>query len=145
MNIIIRENFEIELYGLSGIALKQNWADTGMGLMNKMWQEVKSHNLEHLGINVWVYESGNKMFAGVGLKAPPLSDTILELKKIHLSRYAYYKHIGPYDKIGEAGSKILEELSQKGIKTRLPYLEIYGHWMEDASKLETEMLWSLPA
>jgi len=143
MNIIIRENFNIDLYGVSGVAIKQNWAEIGMDLTNKMWQEIKSHSLKHKGINVWVYESGNKMFAGVELKAPPSSDTILELKRIHLTRYAYFKHIGPYDKIGETGSKISEELSQKGIKTSLPYLEIYGHWTEDASKLETEMLWSL--
>jgi hypothetical protein len=143
MDIIILENFNIDLYGLSGVAVNQNWAGTGMSLGNKMWQEIKSRDLKHEGINVWVYESGNKMFAGVGLKEPPPSDTILELKKIHLPRYAYYKHIGPYDKIAAEGSKVLEELNQKGIKTSLPYLEIYGHWTQDASRLETELLWSL--
>ena len=65
MGIIIRENFSIELYGLSGVAVNQNWANTGMSLGNNMWQEVKSKNLNHLGINVWVYESANKMFVGV--------------------------------------------------------------------------------
>ena len=143
MDIIIRENFNIDLYGFSGIAINKNWADTGMSLTNKLWQEIKSNQLKHEGINVWVYESGNKMFAGVGLKEPPPPGTILELKKIHLSRYVYYKHTGPYNKIAETGSKVLEELNQKGIKTSLPYVEIYGHWTEDASKLETEMLWSL--
>ncbi len=144
MDIFIRENFNnIGLYGFSGVAVNRNWADTGMGLANKLWQEVKTNNLKHLGINVWVYESGNKMFAGVGLKEPPPPGSILELKEIHLANYAYYKHISPYDKIAEAVSKVSEELNRKRIKTGLPYLEIYGHWTEDSSKLETEMLWSL--
>ena len=143
MDILIRENFNIELYGIPGVAVTRNWTETGMGLTNKLWQEVKSNNLKHLGINVWVYESGNKMFAGVGLKEPPSPGTLLELKKIHLPRYAYYKHVGPYDKIAATGSKVLEELNHKGITTSPPYLEIYGHWTEDVSKLETEMLWSI--
>lgn len=143
MDIIIRENFNIELYGFSGVAVNQNWASTGMSLGNKMWQEVKSKNLKHLGINVWVYESGKKMYAGVGLKEPPPDNTPLEQKTIHLQSYAYYKHLGPYDKIAESGSKCLEKLNRQGIKTCLPYLEIYGHWLPDASKLETEMLWNL--
>ena len=79
MDIIIRENFSIELYGLSGVAVNQNWANTGMSLGNKMWQEVKSKNLNHLGINVWVYESANKIFVGVGLKeSPPFDASKLE-------------------------------------------------------------------
>ena len=143
MDIIIRENFNMELYGIAGVAVNRNWSETGMALTNKLWQEVKSNNLKNEGINVWVYESGNRMFAGVGLKEPPPPGTLIELKKIHLPAYAYYKHIGPYDKIAATGSKVLDELNQKGITTRLPYLEIYGHWTEDASKLETELLWSI--
>ena len=83
------------------------------------------------------------MFAGVELEAHPGSDTKLEFKKILLARYAYYKHIGPYDKIGEACSKAQAELKKKDVQIGLPYLEIYGHWTDDASKLETELLWCL--
>ena len=139
----IRENFHIELYGISGIAENQDWANTGMGLMNKMWQEVKTRGLENRGINVWVYEEGNKMFAGVELMVPPPGDTTLEPKKVKLSKYIYYKHTGPYDKIKESFSKVSGELKQDGIKVGLPYLEIYGHWTEEVTKLETEMLWCL--
>jgi hypothetical protein len=27
-----------------------------------------------------------------------------------------------------------------GLKATLPYIEIYGHWTDDDSKLETELL-----
>ena len=139
----IHENFHIQLYGISGIAENKDWGATGMRLMNKMWPEVKSRNMPNKGLNVWVYEEGNKMFTGVELTAPPPKDTILEPKEVNLPKYVYYKHIGPYDKLQEAGATIAAQLKQDGIRTGLPYLEIYGHWTEDPSKLETEMLWSI--
>jgi len=143
MNITINENFSVDLYGFAGVASNMNWSHTGMTLMNKMWHEVRSHLLKHKGINIWVYEEKYKMFAGIELEMPPQQDTELELKKIRLPKYAYYKHTGPYAKIRETGSEVLNELNQRGIKTRLPHLEIYGHWTEDESKLETELLWCL--
>jgi len=143
MDIAINENFSIAIYGFSGTAINKNWAATGMNLMNKMWQQVKAHGMKHKGINVWVYEANDTMFAGVELEAPPKSETGLEYKKIHLPKYAHYKHIGPYNKIPETGLKVRDELDRKGIKTYLPYLEIYGHRADDVSALETELLWCI--
>jgi effector-binding domain-containing protein len=143
MSISINENFNIEIYGFAGVAINRNWAETGMSLMNKMWKEVKANLLKHKGINIWVYEEEDKMFAGVELDGAPQLNTALELKKIHLPRYARCKHIGSYGKIGETGSKVIKELNSKGIKTCLPYLEIYGHWTDDESKLETALLWCI--
>ena len=139
----LRENFHIELYGVSGVAVNQDWAGTGMALMDKMWKEVKTRKFENTGINVWVYEPGDKMFAGVGLLTPPPADTILEPKKVILPKYVYYKHIGSYHGIKDSFIRLKAEFDQAGIKTGLPYLEIYGHWTEDESKLETELLWTL--
>ena len=36
-----------------------------------------------------------------------------------------------------------DELKNKGLDATLPYIEIYGHWTIDESKLETELLISL--
>jgi len=143
MNSIIKENFSIELYGFAGVAVNRNWSATGMALTNKLWQEIKSASLRHKGINIWVYGEQDKMFAGVELLVPPEPGTILECKKIHLQKYVYCKHTGAYDKIKETGSRVQQELDQKGIRAGLPYLEIYGHWTDDVSKLETELLWCL--
>jgi hypothetical protein len=41
MGNIIRENFDIDLYGLSGVAVNQNWANMGISLTGKLWQEVE--------------------------------------------------------------------------------------------------------
>ena len=36
-----------------------------------------------------------------------------------------------------------EEIKSRGLETTLPYVEIYGHWNSDETKLETELLMSL--
>lgn len=58
-------------------------------------------------------------------------------------KFQHYRHIGPYNKIPQAFASVSEEMKEAGVKTCLPYLEIYGHWMPDETKLETEMLWCL--
>jgi hypothetical protein len=36
-----------------------------------------------------------------------------------------------------------DEIKIKGFEASLPYVEIYGHWTNDESKLETELLMCL--
>ena len=49
---------------------------------------------------------------------------------------------------GAKGSKeiraaLKSEIKSRGLKASLPYIEIYGHWDNDESRLETEMLISI--
>jgi len=108
-----------------------------------MWKTVKSNNLKNKGLNIWVYEQDEKVFAGVELNDIPDQDTGLEQKTITLSKYAYHKHIGPYNLIKQAGQNMTDELKSKGYEIILPYIEIYGHWTNDETKLETELLMCL--
>ena len=73
----------------------------------------------------------------------PNQDTELDQKSITLLKYAYYKHVGPYNLIKQAGQNMKDELKSKSYETILPYIEIYGHWTNDETKLETELLMSL--
>jgi effector-binding domain-containing protein len=141
---IINESLTLSLHGFTGIALHKDYAGTAFKLMDKMWQAVKSNSLKNKGLNIWVYESNEKVFAGVELIDISRRDTGLEHKTITLTKYAYYKHIGPYSLIKQAGQKMRDELREKGFETQLPYVEIYGHWTSDETKLETELLMSLP-
>jgi effector-binding domain-containing protein len=144
MNIeIINKNLRLDIYGFSGIAMNKDYAGTAFKLMDKMWQAVKSNNLKNKGLNIWVYEQNEKVFAGVELIDSSANNTGLEQKNIILTKYAYYKHIGPYNLIKQAGQNMRDELKNKGFKTILPYIEIYGHWTNDESKLETELLMNL--
>ncbi|MGC4099796.1 GyrI-like domain-containing protein [Ferruginibacter sp.] len=144
MNIeIITEPLQLNIYGFSGIAVNNEYAKTAFSLMDRMWKIVKTNNLKNKGMNIWVYEPGNSVFAGVELIDKAGSEMGLERKDITLSKYAYYKHIGPYHLIKQSGQSMTAELKAKGYETVLPYIEIYGHWTNDESKLETELLMSL--
>ena len=140
---IINKNFTLDIYGFSGIAVNKDYAGTAFTLMGKMWQTVKTKELKNKGINIWVYETNEKVFAGVELYDSPNHDSGLELKVIDLPKYACYKNIGPYNLLKQAGQNMRDELKNRGFETGLPYVEIYGHWTNDETKLETELLMSL--
>ena len=144
MNVeVLHKNFTLSIYGFSGIALNKDYVGTAFHLMDRMWQIVKGNELKNKGINVWVYEPDEKVFAGVELTDTPDISLGLEQKNIHLTKYAYYKHIGPYSLIKQAGQNMRTELENNGFELTMPYIEIYGHWTNDESKLETELLVAL--
>ena len=142
MNIeIISKPLVIDIYGFSGQANNKNYVAKAFQLSDKMWQIVKKYELKNKGNNIWVYENNDHVFAGVELE---VENTVnLEHKNISLNKYAYYKHIGPYNLISESGKRMKQELQKEGISTCLPYIEIYGHWTKDETKLETELFMCL--
>jgi effector-binding domain-containing protein len=138
---IILKVFNLDLYGLTAFATNKDYTGTAFRLMDEMWKVVKAEQLKTKGHNIWVYEPGEMVFAGVELM--PDQETILEHKKIRLTKYAYYKHVGPYHLIKQAGQKMRSELERNGYNVSLPYIEIYGHWQADESRLETELLMNI--
>jgi effector-binding domain-containing protein len=144
MNIeIIDKKLSLHMHGFSGIAINKDYAGTAFKLMDRMWKLVKGNNLENKGLNIWVYEQNEMVFAGVELNNIPVADTGLEQKTITLPKYAYYKHIGPYSLIKQSGQNMRDEIKSRGLEICLPYIEIYGHWTNDETKLETELLMCL--
>ena len=140
---IINTPFKLNIYGFSGVALNKDYSGTAFRLSGKMWEMVKSKKIKNKGINIWVYEPNELVFSGVELDNGSENDIGLEQKNITLTKYAYYKHIGPYNLIKQVGLNMQNELKSEGFETTLPYIEIYGHWTNDESKLETELLMSL--
>jgi hypothetical protein len=140
---IINTPFRLDVHGYSGAALNKDYVGTAFGLMDKMWKSVKGNSLKNKGLNIWIYEPKEMVFAGVELEETVRQEIGLELKTIVLDRYAYYKHIGPYNRIKETGQAMHDYLKGKGFETSLPYIEIYGHWTKDETKLETELLMCL--
>ena len=139
----IRQGLVLDIYGFSGTASNKDYVGIAFQLMDRMWKLVKGNKLANMGKNIWVYESGDRVFAGVELMESPDSDYGLERKQIQLPQYGYYKHIGPYDLIKQAGEKMKSEVKVQGFETILPYIEIYGHKDNDATKLEIELLMSV--
>ncbi|MFO0861207.1 MAG: hypothetical protein U0570_11675 [Phycisphaerales bacterium] len=110
-------------------------------LPNQVWPVLKSANIPNDGLNRVVYEAGGTVFAGVvlssGADAMPAS-AALERKHIRLTRYAWWKHIGPYHLIPKTCAAMTSSLEAQGIRQTWPMVEVYGHWTDDESKLETE-------
>jgi effector-binding domain-containing protein len=143
MNVAINDNFSVDIYGFSGTAMNKDYVGTAFKLMNKMWELVKQNGLKHKGLNIWVYEPNDSIFAGVELEDASKYYSGLEHKSVSLKKYAYYKHIGPYSSIKQAGQNMKNELKSRGLNTTFPYIEVYGHWTNDESKLETELLMAI--
>jgi len=143
MNVEILNSLRLNIYGLSGTAINKDYVGKAFQLMDKMWHIVKTNELKNKGLNIWVYEPGEKVFAGVELINTPDQDMGLELKSIDLPKYARYKHIGPYQLIKQAGQNMSDELKKRGFDVILPYIEIYGHWTNDETRAETDLLMCL--
>jgi len=137
---IIDQNFCLDIYGFSGVAKNKDYTGITFQLMDKMWQVVKANGLGNKGKNIWVYEADEKVFAGE-LNVP--ANIELEQKNIQLQKYAYYKHIGPYNLIKHAGQIMRNQLMNEGFEISFPYIEIYGHRTNDETKLETELFMCL--
>ena len=138
---IITSNLQLDIYGFGGIATNKDYAGTAFKLSGKMWEIVKSNHVKNKGLNIWVYETGDRVFAGVELDNPAEgNDHGLEEKKINLEKYAYYKFIGPYNRLKQTGENMIHELAKLGYEVLLPCIELYGHWTNDENKLETELL-----
>ena len=141
---IITSNFQLDIYGFGSIATNKDYTGTAFKLSGKMWEIIKANGIKNKGMNVWVYETGDKVFAGVELENDTgNSNNGLEKKQISMDKYAYCMHIGPYNLIKQAGQNMVNELTKQGFEIIPPYIEIYGHWTGDEATSETELLMCL--
>ena len=132
-------------YTIAGHSLRHD-PDKGFGeeimsLLNRVWPVIKGGTIPHDGINRVVYDSDCTVFAGVmlGLGAEAMPAVAgLERKTVRLARYAVWKHVGPYHLISATGAAMTKALESAGHRTGWPMVEVYGHWTNDESKLETE-------
>ncbi|MDH4057769.1 MAG: GyrI-like domain-containing protein, partial [Cyclobacteriaceae bacterium] len=95
------------------------------------------------GKNIWVYDTADKIFAGIELDNQTVNNFGLEKMTIDIDKYAYFKHIGAYNLIKQTGYRMTDELTKQGYEIIQPYIEIYGHWNNDESKSETELIMRL--
>jgi effector-binding domain-containing protein len=115
-----------------------------IALLNRVWPVLKGNSIPNDGINRVVYDKSGgdcTVFAGVvlgsGAETNPAAAG-LERKTVRLTRYAVWKHIGPYHLLPAMGAAMTKALEAAGHLTGWPMVEVYGHWTSDESKLETE-------
>ena len=142
---IITRKFQLDIYGFGGIATNKDYTGTAFKLSGKMWDVIKINSIKNKGKNIWVYETTDKVFAGVELENPTTDRDNFGLEKmtIDVEKYAYYKHVGSYSLLKHIGQSMTNELTKRGFGILLPYIEIYGHWTKEESRLETELIMCL--
>ena len=115
-----------------------------LSLLGRVWPVIKRGGIPNDGINRVVYDAedgGCTVFAGVvvGDGAETIARAAgLERKTVRLTRYAVWKHVGPYHLLPATGAAMAKTLEAGGHRTGWPLVEVYGHWTSDESKLETE-------
>lgn len=143
MNIEIRQNLKLHLYGFSAPVPDFKFGETGIKLSDRVWSFVRENGLPNKGINVWVYDDQARMFCGVELDPPPVHNFGMEERQIDIKKYAQYVHVGPYRLLRETNEKMKAALQQRGLKFGPPSLEIYGHHGPDEQKLETTIIYTV--
>ncbi|MBM7563181.1 GyrI-like domain-containing protein [Paenibacillus sacheonensis] len=144
------EPFSVTLHGLA----KQHrpgeeYGALIMELLGQVWSEIRGRALPNLGRNHVIYEEDGSVFAGVELVTQIAgaesagSGPDLMAKSLTLPAYAYCVHRGPYGELGRTYDALVAAVRASGRECRRPLLEIYGHWQEDESLLETEIYYSL--
>lgn len=137
----IRSGFDKTLGGASRQHDPQKcFGEEIIALLDTVWPRIRENNVVQNGINIVVYDPDGTIFAGVELSESEAQRIGLASKRVTLPQYGYCKHSGPYSQIFQTCKVLDEELKQEGFKPRLPMVEIYGHWTQDESKLETEIL-----
>ncbi|WP_274648862.1 GyrI-like domain-containing protein [Paenibacillus humicola] len=132
------------LYGLSKHHDERKpYRETIFELLDQVWLEVRSKGLLHTGINHVVYDDNRVIFAGIALTVPSAEASRLEKKEVVFQKFAYCKHIGPYRNLDRTHKSIRSAVKASGERHGAPVMEIYGHWHEDESRLETEILYHL--
>ena len=140
MKIQISSEFDKTLGGTSAKHdQSKSYGEEIMALMS-FWTKIRDNSIVNNGINIVVYDPDGTIFVGTEMTASDAVRCGLTSKRITLSKYGYFKHVGPYSQLYQTCTNMSEELSRMGHKPVQPIVEIYGHWTDDESKLETEVL-----
>lgn len=131
-----------------------NLVKAAMGSSDQVWAFLGEHpEISHPGTNIWLYRSpgsdepnsgkGLHMEAGAEVHSEFKSDGPVVCRQTPGGQVATVKHIGPYSGMGESHTAIRDWCQANHKTLSGTSWEVYGHWNEDESKLETEIFYLL--
>src|SRR5438045_3362621 len=106
-------------YTISGHSLRHDpgkrFGEEILALLGRVWPVIKAAGIPNDGINRVVYDAECTVFAGVILGGGSGAETLpaaagLERKTVRLTRYAVWKHIGPYHLIPAMGAAMTKAI-----------------------------------
>jgi hypothetical protein len=137
---IVNTAYQVNLVGKSGRTQGKCYGEKGRELMDAMWSEIRSREIRTTGLNHWVYLPDSQLFTGVELLAPNDDLGSLLSLRVMLDRFVRHVHRGPYSDLPKVWQELSERIKNLDETRVYPNLEIYGHWKNDPSELETTIL-----
>jgi hypothetical protein len=132
---------EVTLFGASKRHDKaMSYGNEIRALLDRVWPVLKARSIPNKGINWVVYDGDCGIFAGVEAEIDDAAALGLERNVVRLSRYVSRTHIGPYSTLGRTGDALNKAIEAMGLRPGWPMIEVYGHWTDDESKLETTII-----
>lgn len=128
-----------------GHARRDNLLEVAFPLADQVWAFLKEHTeIPQPGTNIWIYrsdgsEDGFQVEAGAEVFAAFESSGSVSCSQTPSGSVARAMHVGPYSGIPDAHQVVREWCALNGHALAGPNWEVYGHWNEDESKLETEV------
>jgi effector-binding domain-containing protein len=110
----------------------------------RSWTDLPDEGGSERWQNVMLYKDQTPIVE-VGVLAPrPFSpEGRVVASQLPGGRVATAVHRGDYAQLGSTHGAVREYLAAHGLEAVGPLWEIYGHWREDPSELETEIYWLL--
>ena len=111
--------------------------------LDVVWSAVRSRPLDGPGRNVAIYHKlgGDDVDLVCGVEIAERFDDIGEVACAWTpsGEAGHATHVGPYHRLGETYDAVAAFVLQAGRRLAPVNWEIYGHWNEDPTKLETEV------
>jgi effector-binding domain-containing protein len=109
-----------------------------------VWEALRTLQVRGAGRHVAVYWDGQiNLEVRVEMEAPFAGHGDVSGSGTPAGTVATAAHFGPYDRLGEAHAAILKYCSDHGHAPAGPNWEVYGHWVDDPSKLRTDVFYLL--
>ena len=141
-SIVTGGAFDLTLCGAEKMhEASQSYGEEIVALLDRVWPVLRTTGARQNGINVAVYDADGTVFAGVELLEPDAGLLPgLAIRRVHFDRHVSFTHVGPYRLLGEAHQRVRDEIARQGWTVAPPVVEVYGHWSDDESKLQTRIV-----
>lgn len=117
------------------------------GLFDIVYKWLPTSNVQQVGHNYAVYDqsagSGMRMRAGFPVSERFPDSESVKCFELPAGRALHTSHTGPYSKLCDAYTALLDLCSREGQTTSGQSWEVYGDWHDDPSQLVTDLYFRL--
>lgn len=110
----------------------------------QVWTYIRASGYGHAGRHVALYLDGEiNLEVGVEVMLDFAGGQDVYLSATPAGTAVHAAHIGPYARLGDTHAAIRAWCAKHSRRRAGPSWEIYGHWIDDASQLRTDIFYLL--